>query len=121
MHINIPEASLSIDQEQLMAIHKKYFHVANKRYLSKKTFQSLLGKLHMHTCVVPARTFNNRMLELFRKKKIHLSTSFFQDVEWFKKFLPHFNGTTIFRKPYIPESESAPRCLSFKYGCHMTK
>ena len=50
------------------------------------------------------------MLELFRnnshKKKIYLSTSFFQDLEWFKKFLPHFNGTTIFGKPYIPESEA---------------
>ena len=48
------------------------------------------------------------------RKKIHLSTSFFQDLEWFKKFLPHFSGTTIFRKPYIPESEALhlDACLS---------
>ena len=29
VHINIPDASLSIDQEKLMAIHKECFHVAN--------------------------------------------------------------------------------------------
>ena len=82
VHINIPDASLSIDQEKLMAIHKECFHVANKKYLSKKNFQSLLVKLiYIHKCVLPARIFINRMLELFRnnshKKKIYLSTSFF--------------------------------------------
>ena len=119
VHINIPDASLSIDQDKLMAIHKEYLHVANKKYLSKKNFQSQLGKLiYIHKYVVPARTFINRMLELFRnnshKKKIYLSTSFFQDLEWFKKFLLYFNGTTIFRKPYIPESEALhlDACLS---------
>ena len=85
MHINIPEASLSIDQEKLMAIHKKCFDVANKKYLPKKNLKSLLGKLiYLHKCVVPAMIFINRMLELFRnnshKKRIYLSTSFFKDL-----------------------------------------
>ena len=119
VRIDIPKASLSIDQEKLTSIHKECFHIADKKYLSKKNFQSLLGKLiYLHKCVVPARIFINRMLELFRnnshKKKIHLSTSFFQDLAWFQKFLPHFNGTTIFRKPHIPESEALhlDACLS---------
>ena len=118
VHIDIPKASLSIDQEKLISIHKECFHIADKKYLSRKNFQSLLGKLiYLHKCVVPARIFINRMLELFRNnshKKIYLFTSFLQDLAWFKKFLPHFNGITIFRKPHIPESEALhlDACLS---------
>ena len=119
VHIDIPKASPSIDQEKLISIHKECFHIADKKYLSRKNFQSLLGKLiYLHKCVVPARVFINRMLELFQnnshKKKIYLSPSFFQDLAWFKKFLPHFNGTTIFKKPHIPESQALhlEACLS---------
>ena len=30
----------------------------------------------------------------------------FKDLNWFIKFLPNFNGTTIYKKPQIPESEA---------------
>ena len=111
IRIQIPKASLSIDPHKLRAIHDECLHVSHRTYLSKKNFQSLLGKLlYVHKCVVPARIFINRMLDLFRKnvsrKKIHLTTEFFKDLQWFKKILPQFNGVTIYKKPTIDEADA---------------
>ena len=111
IRIQIPEASLSIDPHKLRDIHDECLHITHRKYLSRKDFQSLLGKLiYLHKCVVPARIFINRMLDLFRKnfhkKKIHLSSEFFKDLQWFKKFLPQFNGTTIYKKPIIAEADA---------------
>ena len=77
-----------------------------KKNLSKRSFQSLLGKLiYLHKCAVPARIFVNRILQLFRdnfhKKKIYLTAEFFKDIAWFQVFLLHFNGTTRFNKPVV--------------------
>ena len=108
IRINIPASSLSIDPHKLIAIHQECFQVSTKKFLSKKNFQSLMGKLiYIHKCVHPARIFINRILDLFRtnshKKRIHLTPQFHQDLEWFQKFLPHFNGITLFHKPIITD------------------
>ena len=114
IHIDIDKSSLSIDHDKLKAIHTECFHVCSKKYLSRRSFQSLLGKLiYLHKCVVPARTFVNRILQLFRenfhKKKTYLTSEFFKDIAWFQAFLPHFNGTTKFDKPGAHGSNSV--CL----------
>ena len=104
--INIETNTLSIDQEKLLTIHEGCLHVAGKKYLTKKAFQSLLGKLiYIHKCVIPARIFINRMLVIFRenahKKRIKLTQEFFQDLVWFLEFLPTFNGITYFNKTEV--------------------
>ena len=81
------------------------FETRYAKSLSKKVYQSLLGKLlYLHKCVDPARVFVNRMLFLFRqnhdKKKIKLSPDFFKDLDWFIQFLPHFNGKVLYKKPF---------------------
>ena len=106
IHIDINASSLSIDHAKLQSIHNECLQVSAHKYLSKKRYQSLLGKLiYLHKCVVPARIFVNRILELFRnnfnKKKIHLTKDFFSDIAWFQAFLPHFNGATTFNKPQV--------------------
>ena len=85
--------------------------VAGKRHLTKKAVQSLLGKLlYIHKCVVPARTFINRMLALFRqsstKRRIVLTEEFHNDLNWFLLFLPKFNGITYIQKPNIPGAQT---------------
>ena len=85
IQVDIVNSSLSIDQAKLHAIHNECLQVVNKKYLSKKKFQSLLGKLiYSHKYVMPARTFVNRILQLFRdntgKKRIRLTTEFFKDI-----------------------------------------
>ena len=106
IRIDINASSLSIDHAKLQSIYKECLQVSAYKYLSKKRYQSLLGKLiYLHKCVAPARIFVNRILELFRnnfhKKKIRLTKDFFNDIAWFLAFLPHFNGTTRFNKPQV--------------------
>ena len=117
--VNIPEGTLSIAPAKLQSIHQTCCQVATKKSLSKKSYQSLIGKLiYIHKCVDPARTFINRILSLFRsnshKSRIHLTQEFFRDIQWFLKFLPAFNGVTFFRKSPIPKSLSLhlDACLS---------
>ena len=75
VHINIPESSFIIYQEKLMSIHTECFHVGNKKYLSGKNFQSLLGKLiYLQKCVVPARTLELFVIIVIRKKITFLQT-----------------------------------------------
>ena len=64
----------------------------------------------MHKCVHPARTFINRIINLFRKnyhkKCIQLDEDFKKDLIWFIKFLPSYNGITFFQKESLEENES---------------
>ena len=54
--INIEANTLSIDNAKLVAIHEECMRVCGRKYLTKKAFQSLLGKLiYIHKCVAPAR------------------------------------------------------------------
>ena len=91
------------------------FNFFGKKYLSKRKFQSLLGKLvYLHKCVVPARIFVNRNLQLFgenfnKQKLIYLSDDFVRDIAWFQAVLPQFNCTTKFVKPTLEATE--PLCL----------
>ena len=80
--------------------------VFSKKSISKRALQSLLGKLlYLHKCVKPACIFVNKILTIFRKlldhSKIPVSEEFRQDIQWFVKVLPHFNGITIFKKEPI--------------------
>ena len=104
--IDIEANILSIDNAKLVTIYEECIRVSGKKYLTKKSFQSLLGKLiYIHKCVAPARIFINRMLALFRenvhKKRIKLTQEFFQDLLWFQKFLPNFNGITYLVKTEV--------------------
>ena len=66
--IDIETNTLSIDREKLLTTHEECLQVAAKKYLTKRAFQLLLGKLiYVHKCVVPARIFINRMLVIFRE------------------------------------------------------
>ena len=111
IRIDVDANTLSIDTHKLRSIHEECIAVAGKRHLTKNAFQSLLGKLlYIHKCVVPARTFINRMLDLFRqnstKRRIVLTEEFHKDLKWFLLFLPNFNGITYIQKPDIPGAQT---------------
>ena len=51
----------------------------------------------------------NRILALFRSspgKRIHLTNEFHQDINWFLKFLPLYNGITCIKKPPIEAQDT---------------
>ena len=111
IQIDIPKATISIDPEKLRAIYLECFGTQHKKYITKKGLQSLIGKLiYIHKCVAPARIFINRILGLLRestnRNRIKLTKEFFADLQWFVKFLPHFNGVTIFKRTVIPSQET---------------
>ena len=90
---------MSIDRPKLQSIYAECVATSKKHHLSRSAFQSLLGKLlYIHKC--------NRMLALFRAnpsaKRIHLTSDFHKDLDWFLTFLPSFNGVTFIHKADIP-------------------
>ena len=100
---------MRIDQEKLTEIRTHCYTVRGKKFLSKRSFQSLLGKLfHVHKCVKAARVFMNRMLDLFRrnvsKKNNRLTKEFYDDLDWFCNFLDVCNGVTILEKSLLFDS-----------------
>ena len=67
--IDLDDNTLSIDLGKLASIYAECQTVTNRHHLTKRAFQSPLGKLlYLHKCVIPACTFINRMLSLFRDK-----------------------------------------------------
>ena len=91
--IDLDDNTQSIDPNKLTSIYSECQTVANRRYLTKKAFQSLLGKLlYLHKCVFPAPIFINRMLALFRhksyKRRIHLTSEIHKDLAQFFSIPP---------------------------------
>ena len=101
IEIDIQGNTLRIDPNKLAQIHEECLAVRGKKFLSKKAYQSLLGKLlYIQKCVKPSRIFVNRILALFRTcrgPRIALTHDFYQDLDWFVRFLPHFNGVTCLK------------------------
>ena len=84
--------------------------VSYKKKLSKRGMQSLLGKsIYIHKCIKPARIFLNRILQLFRTstgRTISLSESFYQDIDWFIRFLPSFNEVAYIQRDMMTHANS---------------
>ena len=113
IHIDLINNTLSIDAEKLISVREHCDSIRSKKYISKRAYQSLLGKLfYIHKCVKPAR----RMLALFQanshKQKIRLSEEFFADLDWFIQFLTEFNGITMINKePLVNQEIHLDACL----------
>ena len=105
--INLNDNSLSIEHSKLQEIFEECIIVNKKSTLTRKQFQSFLGKLlNLHKCIRSAQIFINRNLALFRdnphKNRIKLTKDFHKDVEWVIKFLPIFPGSTkIFKNDIL--------------------
>ena len=103
--VNTVDFTISIPQEKLIAIKAMCSTWASKTSFTKKELQSLLGSLlYVAKCIKYARYFLNRMLHLLRQntstKHIVLTEEFNQDLRWFNRFLPVFNGVSFFN--YTP-------------------
>ena len=61
--IDLDANTLSIEQNKLEEIYAECLQASTKTYLTRKKFQSLLGKLmYLHKIIKPARVFVNRIL-----------------------------------------------------------
>ena len=102
---------MRISEDKLQAIHAECIDVSTRTSLSKRKYQSLLGKLlYIQKCVKPARVFINRLLSVFRSnshlKTIPLSQDFHKDIQWFLTFLPSYNGVSYIQKHKVDSGQS---------------
>ena len=71
---------MSISQEKFSAIYKECLDVSTKSVISKKKYQSLLGKLvYIQKCVKPAGVIINRLLAVFRANSSSCMISLTED------------------------------------------
>ena len=109
--IDIDNNTMSIAEDKLKEIYAECIKVSTKTAISKRHYQSLLGKLlYIHKCVRPARVFVNRILATFRanasSRSIHLSEDFQKDIQWFLTFLPAYNGVSYICKQLVDVHQS---------------
>ena len=95
--INTENFTVSIPSDKVKEIIDTCSTWGSKKVCTKRELQSLLGKLlYITKCVKSSRFFLNRMLEVLRnsqkRAKIQLTPEFHRDFNWFRKFIPKFNG-----------------------------
>ena len=106
IEVDTVNSTLSIPQQKLAEILTVCQQWQNKNKCTRKELQSLLGSLlYIAKCVRYSRNFLNRMLELLRQTHkdttINLTPGFIQDLAWFLKFAPKFNGTSYFNHAHV--------------------
>ena len=115
--INTEEGTVSIPPDKLRQINDTVKDWLTKRTCTKRQLQSLLGLLlYVHKCVKPARAFLNRMLALLRSghasQRIDLTADFKRDLSWFGKFLPMYNGVSLYDHRPIDFTLELDACLT---------
>ena len=101
VEIDTTTFTVAVPQEKLENIRKTCIQWMGRQQCTKKELQSLLGSLlYISKCVHSSRVFLNRMLDTLRahfgRDNINLDQNFHRDLNWFIKFLPHFNGVAFF-------------------------
>ena len=97
--VNVDDGTLTIPQDKCLQILDMRRVLVQKKFISKKSLSSLLGKLsYLHRCVPPARIFVNRLLNALCSghNRIKVTHDMVKDITWFIQFLQHFNGTVMF-------------------------
>ena len=116
VEINTVTGTVAIPAEKLHQISDMVNESKNKKTCSKRQLQSLLGHLlYIHKCVRPARFFLNRMLQTLRAGHIHsritLDPEFHRDLRWFDRFLPLYNGVSLYDHKKCDHQVHRDACL----------
>ena len=109
--------TVSIPKEKLNQVKAIITEWDQKTVCTKRQLQSLLGLLlYIHKCVKPARCFLNRMLEVLRTAenpaRINLTPDFERDIQWFARFLPLYNGVSIYGHMSPEQTLELDACLT---------
>ena len=122
MLIDTIRGTVEIPAEKLQQINVTVHQWLGKDVVTKCELQSILGLfLYVHKCIHPARFFLNRMLEVFRNshsaQKIPLTSEFKHDLHWFARFLPDYNGVSLYDHKTVDITLELDACLTGFGGC----
>ena len=117
--------TMEVTPARLVEIRELTVHWLNRDFATVKEVQSIIGKLNfVAKCVKPARIFIGRMLNFLRempkKGKVRISIEFKDDIRWWLRFLPYFNGVSLISsEPWSKPDEviASDSCL---VGCGAT-
>ena len=120
--IDTVQGTVSIPKDKLEQVKTVVNEWSEKTHCTKCQLQSLLGLLlYIHKCVKPARYFLNRMLTILRHasnpNRIVLTNDFKRDLRWFQKFLPLYNGISVYGHKVSDYTLELDACLTGLGGC----
>ena len=115
--IDTVNGTISIPPEKLRDVTDTVRQWLLRNVATKRELQSILGLLlYVHKCVKPERVFLNRMLDLLRfahgRQKVTLTPDFKRDLRWFSKFLPAYNGVSLYDHRPIDVTLELEACLT---------
>lgn len=95
--------TMAVPREKMDEINEVLVIWAGKTTASKVETQSLIGRLQFAAkCVRPGRVFISRMLAHLRSlhyfsraAQVKLPQEFLKDVEWWRRFMHHYNGISL--------------------------
>jgi len=92
--------TMEVTPDRLVEINTLTSVWLSKEFATVKEVQSIIGKLNfVAKCVKPARIFISRMLNFLRampkRGKSRISGEFLNDVRWWNRYLPNFNGVSL--------------------------
>ena len=107
--IDSVQGTISIPEDKLQQVNKSV-----QEWLGKKSILRLL--LYVHKCVKPTCIFVNRMLELLgashNTQKIVLTPDLKRNLRWFAKFLPFYNGVSLYDHKNVYQTLELDACLT---------
>ena len=116
VEINTITGTIAIPAEKLRQICDTVKQWKHRKRCSRRQLQSLLGHLlYIHKCVKPARYFLNRMLNTLRtghgQATITLDPEFHRNLRWFERFLPLYNGVSLYDHKKCDHQVHLDACL----------
>ena len=94
--------SAKLPLDKLNSYYVDVYDVSQKRTITKRHLQSIIGKLSFAASVIPGRAFLRRLIDLLSSVKrahhfITLSSGAKLDLDTWVHFLKNYNGITFFR------------------------
>ena len=114
--INTKDMSIAVPPKKLRETLDQVGWVVKRRSITKKTLQSMLGRLlHVAKCVRPARLFVSKLLEALRNMKhfyINVNSEMRSDLKWFLNFGKDWNGVALIPRQKVDVDLFVDACLS---------
>lgn len=116
------QGTLTIPPAKLAEVKQLLTEWDNKQVASKRDIQSLVGSLNfLSACVRPGRIFTARILNVLRTMTddgpIDLDARFKQDVRWWARFAPLYNGVSLMPLNEWCEPDEVVACDACLDGC----